>query len=177
MASICFQLGGGTEAPSLLGWGQQLCLRQHGFMLPGRASPAPTVRLISWPWQRQGQQTASPGCSAPSAAPARPKRGSPWAGTAWALLPSARHPFRWLRAAGCAPGRGWRGSGSFRLSWPGTVAALIWADSSCLQSTPALRGRCPSGGAPPFLPLQPPPTVTKGLLQQGVWARSAGEEG
>lgn len=99
LAGICFQLGGGTEATSPLGWGQQLCPRQHGRMLPGRASPAPTVRLISWRWQRQGQQTASPGRSAPSAAPARLKRGSPWAGTAWALLPSVRHPFRWLWAA------------------------------------------------------------------------------
>lgn len=88
------------QAPPLLGCSQQLCPRQHGRMLLGPASPAPTVPLISWRWQQQAWQTASPARSAPSADLARPRRGGEPLGRPQPqpLLSSAPHPFSRLRA-------------------------------------------------------------------------------
>ena len=124
-----------SSGPSPRGWGQQLCPWPPGRMLPGLASRAPTVPLISWHWPWQQQHTASPSCSAASADLGRPGReGSPRASCC--LAAPCPRPTPFLLAAGWAPGRGWHELGSFYLSWPGRVAVLIWADSSCLQRAP-----------------------------------------
>lgn len=104
--------------------------------------PSTHCALISWhrPWQEQ--QTASPGYSAPSTDLARPEReGSPVASHSLSAPCLGPGPPPW--AVGCAPGRGWRESGSFYLSWPGRAAVLICADSSCLQRAPWTPGELP----------------------------------
>lgn len=95
--------GEGTEAPSSARRplpcraGASSCvLAAHGRMLPGWASPAPTVPLISWPWQWQEQQTASPGGSAPS-----PDLAGPWASRS--LGPSCPQPGTLSPGGGLCP--------------------------------------------------------------------------
>lgn len=102
---------------------------------------APTVPLIGWLWPWQEQQAASPGCPGPSTDLARLGTRGPHGQQQRA--PALPSPGSFLLPVGSAPSRGWLESGSFYLSWPGRVAALIWADSSWLQTAPG-----PAGGMP-----------------------------
>lgn len=179
----CFWVSGvGTEAPlqstgpSLRGWGRPLCLGRLAAMLPGPASRAPTVPLISWPpdvarvatqplpaaqqplltWADQGEEGA-PGPAAAS----RP--------LAPGLLPSS-----WLRA-----GPWQRASREPALSseLPWQVAVLIWADSSCLRRAPPdLQGRGLSGSAPSSPPGHPlPPGALVRLMPSFLYGRGPGQ--